>query len=187
MNQVHQWICGSEYWRRKLEDEVLPLALNGLDLGDHVLDVGPGFGPTTDWLRQRFKLLTPLEIDGRLVESLRRRLRGTNVQVIQGDGTAMPFKDKSFSGAVAFTMLHHVPSAELQDRLLMEVCRVISPRAVFAGVDSLGSWRMRLLHIRDVLVPVNPATLGERLKAAGFEDVSVSVDGQAFRFAPRRR
>lgn len=46
-----------------------------------------------------------------------------------------PFRDESFSGAVCFTMLHHVPPAELQDRLLREECRVICTGAVFAGVD----------------------------------------------------
>ncbi|MGH9405992.1 MAG: class I SAM-dependent methyltransferase [Terriglobia bacterium] len=187
MNRVHGWICSSGYWRRKLENHVLPNALEGLDLGDSVLEVGPGFGPTTDWLRTRLQRLTALEIDGRLAHSLSRRLRGTNVRVVQGDATALPFRDSSFSGAVAFTMLHHVPSVELQDRLFAEVRRVLSPGAVFAGVDNIGSLRMRILHIRDILVPVVPANLPRRLEAAGFGGVSVTVEEGAFRFAARRR
>lgn len=160
--------------------------LDGFDLGDHVIEVGPGFGLTTGWLRRRLQQLTVLEIDGRLAHSLGKSLGGTNVRVVQGDGTALPFKDKSFSGAIALTMLHHVPSARLQDRLLSEVRRVIQPGAVFVGVDSLGGWRMRLLHIGDVLVPVDPATLARRLEGAGFTDVSVTLDGRRFRFAARR-
>lgn len=186
MNQVHHWICSSGHWKRKLEGEVLPRALQRLDLGESVIEVGPGFGLTTEWLRRRLKQVTAVEVDRRLAHALGHSLRGTNVLVVQGDGTVLPFKDQSFSGAVAFTMLHHVASAELQDRLLREVCRVLKPGAVFAGVDSLTSLRMRLLHIRDVLVPVDPATLGVRLEAAGFTRISVAVEGRSFRFAARR-
>jgi len=187
MNQVHRWICSSGYWRKKLENEVLPRAIEGFDLGQNTLEIGPGFGLTTDWLRRRLKQLTVVETDCRLAHSLGRSFYGTNVRVVQGDGTALPFKDTSFSGAVAFTMLHHVRSAELQDRLLREICRVIQPGAVFAGTDSLGSWVMRLLHTCDTLVPVDPETLPARLEAAGFTSISVIIDGRAFRYAARRR
>ena len=34
-----------------------------------------------------------------------------------GDATKLSFPDGRFSGAVCFSMLHHVPSPELQDRL----------------------------------------------------------------------
>jgi ubiquinone/menaquinone biosynthesis C-methylase UbiE len=50
----------------------------------------------------------------------------------------MPFDDESFSGAACFTMLHHVPSPEAQDRLFAEVGRVLRPGAPFAGTDSTG-------------------------------------------------
>ncbi|MGH9376989.1 MAG: class I SAM-dependent methyltransferase [Terriglobia bacterium] len=178
MNQFHRWICQSGYWKRKLEQRVLPWVLGDLELGGNLLEVGPGPGLTTDLLRLRVGRLTAVEIDSHLAESLASRLHGTNVEVVRGDATALPFQDGSFSGAVSFTMLHHVPSAELQDRLLREVCRVIYPGAVFAGVDSLSNLRMRLLHIWDTLVPVDPSTLGARLEAAGFTRISIAVDGR---------
>jgi 16S rRNA A1518/A1519 N6-dimethyltransferase RsmA/KsgA/DIM1 with predicted DNA glycosylase/AP lyase activity len=103
MNQVHRWICSSGHWKRKLEGTLLPQALDGFALGDNVLEIGPGFGLTTDWLRRRHKRLTVVEINCRLADSLSKVLRGTNVQVVRDDGTALPFEDKSFSGAVAFT------------------------------------------------------------------------------------
>lgn len=186
MNQFHRWICGSGYWKRKLEGSVLPWVLGDFEFGENVLEVGPGPGLTTDLLRLRFDRLTAVEIDSRLAESLARRLRGTNVEVIEGDASTLPFRDGSFSGAVCFTMLHHVESAELQDRLLREVCRVIRPGAVFAGVDSLSNWQMQLLHIWDTLVPVDPSTMAVRLEAAGFARVSIAVDGRAFRFSANR-
>ncbi|MEY2516440.1 MAG: hypothetical protein QOJ89_3798, partial [bacterium] len=93
--------------------------------------------------------LTALEIDAGLAGALRERL-GDRVEVVQGDGAAMPFQDASFSAAACFTMLHHVPSAELQDRLFAEVRRVLVPGAPFAGTDSTGrGLGFALLHIGD--------------------------------------
>ena len=164
----------------------MPWALAGADLGANVLEVGPGPGLTTDLLRLAVSRLTAIEIDLKLAESLGSRLRGSNVDVVTGDATAMPFSDAQFSGGVSFTMLHHVSSTQLQDRLLREVWRVLEPGGVFVGSDSLQSWLMRVIHIGDTLVPVDPDTVGTRLEAAGFEVLDVEKNSEAFRFQARR-
>ena len=186
MNRAHRWLCRSRFWRDALTEAILPWALDGIDVGKTPLEVGPGPGLTTDALRHRSERLTAVEIDNQLAAALARRLAGTNVTVIEGDATRMPFANGSFSGAVSFTMLHHVPSAELQDRLLREVCRVLRPGAVFAGTDSTWSVPLRLLHVFDTMVLVDPASFGARLEAAGFTDVAVRVGRGAFRFRARR-
>jgi SAM-dependent methyltransferase len=163
----------------------MPWVLSGVELGEEVLEIGPGPGLTTDLLRQRIARITALEIDPVLADSLAARLGSSNVTVIRGDATAMPFVDARFSGAVSFTMLHHLPSPDLQDKLLREVRRVLRPGGVFAGVDSRQSLSMRLLHIHDTLVPVNPNTFSARLEAAGFQDVFIETDNRAFRFHAR--
>jgi len=160
--------------------------LSGADLGQHVLELGPGPGLTTDLLRHTAQRITAIEVDSRLAESLNARLLGSNVEVVTGDATAMPFSDGQFSGGVSFTMLHHVPSAELQNKLLREVWRVIAPGGLFVGSDSLQSLFMRLIHIGDTLVPVDPDTFGQRLEAAGFEILEVEKSCGAFRFCARK-
>ena len=157
-----------------------------MDLGPNVLEIGPGPGLTTDLLRSLVPRLTALEIDANLAASLRSRLNDSNVQVIEGDAMNMPFGDSEFSGVVSFTMLHHVPSQELQNKLLAEVLRVLKPGGVFVGSDSLQSWFMKIIHIGDTLVPVSPDTFGARLKSAGFEVLEVQKNSQAFRFRARR-
>lgn len=106
---------------------------------------------------------------------------------MDGDGTDMPFADSSFSAAVCFTMLHHVPSPEAQDRLFAEVGRVLRPGGTFAGTDSTGRGPgFVLLHIGDTRVVLDPDDLPRRLSAAGFGDVAVSSDRDTVWFRARR-
>jgi SAM-dependent methyltransferase len=185
MNRLHYWLCRSARWRTTLHQRV-PWVLSIADLGSSVLELGPGPGLTTDLLRQKVQSLTTLEVDCKLAASLSSRLRGSNVRVVMGDATAMPFRSGQFSAVVSFTMLHHVPSPQLQDRLFREVWRVLEPGGVFVGSDSLQGWLMRLIHIGDTLVPVDPETVGFRLRAAGLEVVEVEKNSRAFRFRAQR-
>ena len=185
MNRVHQWLCRSDHWRSTVAQR-LPWAIGDTDLGPDVLEIGRGPGLTTDRLRTSVPRLTALEIDARLAASLSSRLKGSNVQVVEGDAVKMPFGDSEFSGAVSFTMLHHIPSPELQNKVLAEVLRVLKPGGFFVGSDSLQNWFMRIIHIGDTLVPVNPDTFDARLEDAGFEVLEVQQDSQAFRFRARR-
>ena len=185
MNRLHQWLCRSDRWRRTVAQR-LPWAIGDTDLGPNVLEIGPGPGLTTDLLRTSVPRLTALEIDATLAGSLSSRLKGSNVQVVEGDATGMPFGESEFSGAVSFTMLHHVPSQELQNKVFAEVLRVLKPGGFFVGSDSLQNWFMKIIHIGDTLVPVNPDTFGVRLERAGFEVLEVQKNSQAFRFLARR-
>lgn len=185
MNHLHRWLCRSDRWRATLQRRV-PWVVGDIEIGPDVLEVGPGPGLATDLLCTSFKHLTALEIDPKMAHSLSSRLKGTNVRVVEGDATCMPFGEAEFSGVVSFTMLHHVPSAELQDDVLHEVFRVLKPGGFFVGSDSLQSWFMRIIHIGDTLVPIDPDTFGARLQIAGFEVLEVERNSEAFRFRARR-
>jgi ubiquinone/menaquinone biosynthesis C-methylase UbiE len=187
MNLAHRYLCNSSGWKKTVETRVIPWVLEGIDMGADVLEVGPGPGVTTSLLHTRFERLTCVEIDRGFAASLTRRMRGKNVTVVRADATAMSFPDEKFDGALSFTMLHHVSSPALQDRLLAEVARVLRPGGIFAGVDSLYSRGFRLLHLFDTMVVVDPSSFPRRLEAAGFVDVQVDVNPYAFRFRGRRR
>jgi SAM-dependent methyltransferase len=186
MNRFHSWYCQSGHWKRKIQDEIIPWTLRDIELRDSVLEIGPGPGMTTDCLRNRVKNIECLEIDSALASSLGHRLRNTNVHVQQGDATAMPYRDCLFSAVVSFTILHHVPSFTLQNQLFAEVHRVLRPGGVFAGVDSLPSTLMRIIHLGDTMVAIEPATLNGRLKSAGFMSIRVELGAGRFRFSARR-
>lgn len=182
MNRAHNWYCNREQWKRHVREDLVPPAIDGIELGDDVLEVGPGFGPGTEVLAARSGRLTALEIDAELAARLREQL-GAEVEVIDGDATEMPFADGRFSAAACFTMLHHVPSPEAQDRLFAEVRRVLRPGGAFAGSDSVGrGLGFALLHIGDIKLLIDPEKLPQRLEDAGFERVAVESDDATTRF-----
>jgi ubiquinone/menaquinone biosynthesis C-methylase UbiE len=186
MNVLHNLICSSRLWSRRVERELVPWGIGELDLGDHVLELGPGFGATTSVLVRRLGKLDVLELDEGYCRQLRDRL-GATVTVTQGDATEMPFQDGQFSAVLCFTMLHHIPSRALQDKVFAEIVRVLRPGGVFAGTDSVGTGAaFKLIHLGDTLVPVNPDELPKRLLAAGLADPQVERSNGSFRFEARK-
>ena len=185
MNRYHERLCRSDAWAQKVRTSILPTVLAGVDLGTDVLELGPGPGRTTEQLLAVAPRLTALEIDGDVARRLRARLPDPRLDVVHGDATAMPFPSGTFDAVLCLTMLHHLPSAAAQDRLLAESARVLRPGGVLAGSDGLRTPRFRVIHLFDVLVVVDPATLPARLRAAWFEDVQVSVHGDRLRFCAR--
>lgn len=186
MNEGHLKFLSSPEWAQMLEADLLPWVVGVADLGNDVLEVGPGPGLTTDLIRQRTAKLTAVELDAQLAEALAARLSGTNVDVIHADATESGLASNRFSAATCFSMLHHLPSPQIQDRLFAEVYRVLHPTGAFVGTDSVDSEPLRQFHVDDIFVPVDPDTLGARLEAVGFTDVGVEVAGYQVRFNARK-
>ncbi|HUL84885.1 MAG TPA: class I SAM-dependent methyltransferase, partial [Actinomycetota bacterium] len=145
-----------------------------------------GPGRSTDLLRSRSASLTAVEPDPAAAAALAGRFAGTNVVVLEADASDLPFGDGTFTGAVAMTMLHHVPTVAAQDAVLAEACRVLRPGGWFVGVDSLDDPGFREFHAGDVCLPVDPDALEPRLRAAGFTEIQVERGDGTFRFAARR-
>jgi SAM-dependent methyltransferase len=186
MNAAHLEVCASPEWKAALRDDILPFALGDAQLGDDVLELGSGPGMTTDLLREQVPKLTCCELDEDLARSLAERLAGTNVEVVNADATDMPFEDGRFTGAVSFNMLHHVPTAELQDALLADVARVLQPGAVFVACDGLPSDDLAAFHEDDVYNPLALDEIAARLEAAGFRDVEVRSNDDGWAARARR-
>src|SRR3954451_21682959 len=100
-----------------LAEDLAPWMDAAGDLGDDVSEVGPGPGLTTDLLRRRARAVTAVEIDDEVAAKLATPLAGTNVTVVHGDATALDAPDGRFTAATSFSMLHHVPTVEAQDRI----------------------------------------------------------------------
>lgn len=173
MNAAHLEFCASPEWRQMVEELVLPAALGDHDLGDDVIEVGPGPGFTTDVLRTRAKHLTAVEIDEALADALAERLAGTNVDVVRADASVLDLPSDRFSGATSFNMLHHVPTAEAQDRIFAELARVLRPGGLFIAADSEPRDDLDVFHEGDTYNPIHPDELGQRLRRAGFAEIEL--------------
>jgi SAM-dependent methyltransferase len=182
VNEIHLQFLASPEWAKMLETDLLPWVLGVAGLGDDVIEVGPGPGLTTDLIRQHAERVTAVELDSALADALADRMAGTNVEVVHGDASDSGLPGDRFSAATCFSMLHHVPSAELQDRVFAELNRVLRPGGVLVASDAVDSEAIREFHVDDVFVPVDPATLESRLRAAGFTDVLVDAGDYEVRF-----
>ena len=174
MNSNHDKLCGSPEWAAHIQDEVLPVVTARVDLGQQMLEIGPGPGAATAWLCRRVPRLTALERDETTAAVLARKFPGVRVAV--GDATAMSYPDCSFDSVGSFTMLHHVPTTARQDQILAEALRVLRPGGVLVGSDSLPSDGLHAFHEGDTCHPVEPSTLLVRLQTLGFGAVMVAVD-----------
>ena len=109
MNENHTQLCPSPEWAAYIQDEVLPALTAIASLGEELLELGPGPGAATEWLRHRVRRL-----DRRGVGRSGRRPAGPAVRRDQRRGRArrrhrpaVPLGRRSTRSA-CFTMLHHV-------------------------------------------------------------------------------
>jgi len=175
VNENHATLMPSPEWAAHIQDEVLPQATAGVELGADLLELGPGPGAATDWLRRRVRRLVAVEQEEEAAARLADRFAGTNVEVVCGDAAALGYPDESFDTVATCTMLHHVPTRARQDKVLAEAFRVLRPGGAFLGSDSLPSDDLHRFHEGDTYNPVEPATFLTRLQTAGFTAITLRV------------
>ena len=175
MNENHAKLMPSPEWAAHIQDEILPQATAGVELGTDLLELGPGPGAATEWLRHRVGRLVAVEHEEDAALRLAGRFTGTNVEVVHGDASALDYPDASFDTVATCTMLHHVPTRALQDMVLAEAFRVLKPGGTFLGSDSLPSDDLHQFHEGDTYNPVEPAAFLTRLQTVGFAAITLHV------------
>jgi SAM-dependent methyltransferase len=183
MNENHDRVCPTPEWAGYLQTEVLPQAVGGVELGTRMLEIGPGPGASTEWLRHRVEHLVALELEEPAAAALAERFAdAANVEVHTGDAAHIRWPADSFDSVGCFTMLHHVPTVALQNKILSEVHRVLRPGGTLIASDSVHSVDLHHFHEGDVYNPIDPGTLFTRLQTIGFDHITVAVDwGMWFR------
>ena len=186
MNGLENWCCSTSFWRWMTRARLLPWLLGPADLGDHLLEIGAGAGAATAELRKRVPRVTSLEYDRKFAARLAQK-KETGGAVVQGDASALPFADRTFSSAVAILVLHHLRSSELQDRAFAEVHRVLQPGGRFFAFEIPDGWFNRIVHTNSTFVPLQPAALAGRLTSAGFAGVTLDHRTGGFRLCASRK
>ncbi len=78
------------------------------------------------------------------------------MEVRTGSGAELDYADASVDSVGTFTMLHHVPTLVLQNKILAEAFRVLRPGGVLVGSDSLPGNDLHHFHAEDTYNPVDP-------------------------------
>lgn len=185
MNENHARVCASPDWAAYIQTDILPVLTRDVDLGKDMLEIGPGPGAATEWLRHRVAQLTAIEIDEAAAAALASRYSGTNVDIRTGSAARLDFPADSFDSVGCFTMLHHVPTVALQNKILAEAFRVLRPGGVLIGSDSLASTELHDFHEGDIYNPVEAASVLPRLQTLGFGKITVTV-GDTLMFAAHK-
>ena len=181
MNDNHA-LCGTREWSEYMRDAVVSYMRAHADLGESMLEIGPGPGASTEWLRHEVSCLVAIELDESLAAGLAERYAGTNVEVVVGDATKLAYPDGSFDSVGCFTMLHHVATAQLQNAILAEALRVLRPGGALVASDSLPGDGLHHFHLGDTCNPIDPGSLIARLQAIGFDRITVVVDDDVLKF-----
>jgi ubiquinone/menaquinone biosynthesis C-methylase UbiE len=185
MNALEKWCCSTSLWRRITRERVLPWIVGPADLGDRLLEIGAGTGAATAALRERVPQVISLEYDHAFAARLARK-DGAGAGIVQGDAAALPFADCTFSSAAAILVLHHLRSAQLQDRAFAETHRVLQPGGRFFAFEIPDGWFHRVIHTNSIFVPLDPDRLATRLALAGFTSVALDYRAGAFRIGASR-
>jgi SAM-dependent methyltransferase len=186
MNRMEHFLCSTSLWRRMTHRFLLPWVLSEGRLGDHVLEIGAGYGAATGHLLKLAPRVTSLEYDPRLLRRLIANHQCAELTTLCGDAATLPFADQSFSSAVAILVLHHLKSRELQDRAIAEVHRVLRPGGSFFAFEINDGWIHRMAHYRSTFTPVTPGSAFARLTKAGFSKISVDFRSGGYRISARR-
>ena len=186
MNRMEHFFCSTSLWQRMTHRYLLPWLLSEARLGDHVLEIGAGYGAATGHLLKLAPRVTSLEFDPRLLRKLKAKYQCAQLIALCGDAATLPFADQSFSSAVAILVLHHLKSRELQDRALAEVHRVLRPGGSLFAFEINDGWIHRAAHYKSTFTPVTPGSAFACLTKVGFSKISVDFRGGGYRVSARR-
>lgn len=156
--------------------------------GDHLVDIGCGLGGPARYFAKRFGCrVSGIDLTGPFVDAGRRLTdllgMGALVELRQGDGQHLPYRDASFDGGYAQHVTMNVPD---RPAFFGEAWRVIRPGGFFAitehGRGEAGTTYHPVPWSEDGSGEflVTPEETAELLETAGFVEVDVTHTGESY-------
>lgn len=117
--------CGLEV-EIELEHRQRYLAAQKIVAGRRVLDIASGAGYGSALLAERAAYVCGVDIDYEAVSFARERYQAVNLNFLQASIGDLPLATASFEAVISFETIEHV-SADLQEKFMREVSRVLAP------------------------------------------------------------
>jgi ubiquinone/menaquinone biosynthesis C-methylase UbiE len=119
-----------------------------ITVGYDILDLGCGTGILFDMLRRRVGddgTVTGIDFSLQMADRAHRNFPFDNVNVVDGDVVALPFRGSCFDMAIAFSSFPHFSD---RPKALAETRRVLKPGAAFHIVHLMSSRETSDMHHR---------------------------------------
>ncbi len=183
----------TKYWiGRQYEDIAEKAVLRSLlpQQGQHILDVGGGFGRLLKIYTPRFKQVTILDYSQNNLQHARefaQEIGFSHLNTVQGDAYSLPFNESTFDTVVMVRVLHHLNNPK---QVFQEIYRVLKPNGwlILEMANkinlraSLRAWRNQNWQFRQQTEPVHhqvnhtngiflnyhPQSIREMLTSVGF-------------------
>lgn len=126
-----------ESGRRTVREEILTDMINICQGKDprqmKVIEIGCGAGRVTRALAELFGEVHAVDVSGEMVELAREALRGMpNAHVYQNNGMDLGvIPEGEYDFAFSSIVFQHIPSREVIENYVREVCRLLRPGALF--------------------------------------------------------
>lgn len=127
-----------ESGRRTVREEILTDMINICQGRDpkqmKVLEIGCGTGRVTRALSEVFGQVFAVDVSGEMVRQAKQALADRpGVRVFQNNGTDLTVlgAERDFDFAFSTIVFQHIPSREVIEKYVSEVCRVLRPGALF--------------------------------------------------------
>lgn len=137
------------------------MAATGLSAGDHLLDMGCGFGSFVLAGREKGIQAVGIDTDAVKLEFARTRANMTATEgeaIYQyGDALDVKFPDTTFDVITAWNLMEHVPNAS---DLIAEAYRLLKPGGYFIGVTPNYLAFRREAHYKVPWLPLLPKRFG---------------------------
>jgi ubiquinone/menaquinone biosynthesis C-methylase UbiE len=186
MNALEHFFCSSSIWRYLTHRQMLPWILSDATLGNHVLEIGAGYGAGTPELLKRAGRVTSLEYDHNTLLKGNRAPDAQTASVLCGDAAHLPFANETFSSVVGILVLHHLRDQESQNLAFAELMRVLQPGGTFFAFEINDTWFHRAIHYKSTFTPVSPGSAFARLTGAGFARIRIDFRHGGYRLQAKR-
>jgi ubiquinone/menaquinone biosynthesis C-methylase UbiE len=122
---------------------------------DRVLDLGCGNGRLLDFLHGKIADYTGLDISQKLLQEARKKY--SHGHFLVGDMLSLPFPDAFFDVVFCIASLHHIPSRDFREKVILEIKRVLKPQGFFI-LTVWNLWQLKFLKYFPFIVPSFPNT-----------------------------